>query len=171
MSNETYITIRGNLGANPILHTGPSGGKVARFDVAVSVARFLRESETTDVQPPQWFAVKAFGALGENVNESLLKGTPVIVRGELLTEYWTDLAGEQHSRQVVRADSVGIELRGGTARYVKVIRNSPEAQATDGAPAAASRPVDVTGAAELEDTPGDPAYVVVGSGTADPPPF
>lgn len=151
MSNETHITIRGNLGARPALHTGPSGGKVARFDVAVAVARYLRETETTDVQPPQWFAVKAFGRLGENVCESANKGTPVIVRGELVTEYWTDAMGQDHSRQVVRADSVGIDLRSGTARYMKVVRDSPEADAADGAPAAQSEPVDVTGAQEIDE--------------------
>lgn len=165
MSNETHITIRGNLGAQPVLHTGPSGGKVARFDVAVAVARYLRETETTDVQPPQWFAVKAFGQLGENVCESATKGTPVIVRGELVTEYWTDAVGQQHSRQVVRADSVGVDLRGGTVRYTKVVRNSPEADAADGAPAQASAPVDVTGAEEVE--PQEP-YAVVES---EPAPF
>lgn len=162
MSNETHITIRGNLGAQPVLHTGPSGGKVARFDVAVSVARYLRETETTDVRPPQWFAVKAFGQLGENVCESTNKGTPVIVRGELVTEYWTDAANQEHSRQVVRADSVGIDLRNGTARYMKVVRNSPEAEAAD-APRDA---VDVSGATELEDDEPAP-YAVVG----DTPPF
>ena len=149
MSNETHITIRGNLGAHPVLHTGQSGGKVARFDVAVAVARYIRETESTDVQPPQWFAVKAFGQLGENVAESATKGTPVLVRGELVTEYWTDATGQQHSRQVVRADSVGIDLRSGTARYAKVVRNSPEAEATDGAPAAPLP--DLTGSEELDE--------------------
>lgn len=150
MSNETFITIRGNLGARPALHTGQMGGKVARFDVAVSVARYLRETETTDVQPPQWFPVKAFGQLGQNVCESVDKGTPVIVRGELLTEYWTDAANQQHSRQVIRADSVGIELRNGTARYTKVVRNSPEAEAVEGAPVGVGA-VDVSASAELTD--------------------
>lgn len=164
MSNETHITIRGNLGAQPVLHTGASGGKVARFDVAVSVARYLRETETTDVRPPQWFAVKAFGQLGENVCESANKGTPVIVRGELVTEYWTDAANQQHSRQVVRADSVGIDLRNGTARYMKVVRNSPEAEAADGAPPRDA--VDVSGAVELDGEEPAP-YAVVG----ETPPF
>ncbi|MGM0384951.1 MAG: single-stranded DNA-binding protein [Actinomycetota bacterium] len=164
MSNETHITIRGNLGAQPVLHTGASGGKVARFDVAVAVARYLRETETTDVRPPQWFAVKAFGQLGENVCESANKGTPVIVRGELVTEYWTDAANQQHSRQVVRADSVGIDLRTGTARYMKVLRNSPEAETADSAPPRDA--VDVSGAVELQDDEPAP-YAVVG----ETPPF
>lgn len=168
MSNETYVTIRGNLGAKPVLHTGASGGRVARFDVAVAVARYQRESESTDVLPPQWFAVKAFGQLGENVTESAAKGTPVLVRGELVTEYWTNGNGEPRSRQVVRADAVGIELHSGVARFSRVVRNSPEADATDGTPA--STPVDLTGAAECPEDNADvaPEYAMV---PAPEPPF
>lgn len=151
MSNETYVTIRGNLGAKPILHTGATGGRVARFDVAVAVARYQRESESTDVLPPQWFAVKAFGQLGENVCESTAKGTPVLVRGELVTEYWTNAAGEQQRRQVIRADAVGVELHSGVARYSRVVRDSPEADATDGAPAMPGGVVDVSGGVEVTD--------------------
>ena len=149
MSNETYVTIRGNLGAKPVLHTGQSGGKVARFDVAVAVARYQRDTESTDVLPPQWFAVKAFGQLGQTARESPAKGPPALVRGEQVTEYWTSASGEQQRRQVIRADAVGIELHSGVARWSRVVRDSPEAEATDGAPAPA--PVDVSGSVEVTD--------------------
>lgn len=133
MANETTITIRGNLGSDPTKFEG-ANGCATRFNVAVSVAKFRQDKEKVESLPPQWFAVKAFGELGRNVAESVGKGTPVIVRGELVTEYWTDTAGQDRSRQVIRADSVGIDLRNGTARHVRTVRNSPEADATDGAP-------------------------------------
>lgn len=164
MSNETHLAIRGNLGARPNLHTGASGGRVLRFTVAVEASRFSREAGAFVADEPQWFAVKAFGSLAENAHESLQKGTPVLVRGELVTEYWTDERQERRQRQVIRADAIGVELRHGTASFRKVVRNSPEADATDGAPS--ERPVvDVSEGILVEeaasaDQAGDPLETV-----------
>ncbi|HZK05458.1 MAG TPA: single-stranded DNA-binding protein [Actinomycetaceae bacterium] len=140
MSNEIHVTIRGNAGAAPIVYKGKS--PVVRFNVAVSASRYNPEQSKYVDSEPQWFTVKAFNSLGQNVAESVDRGTPVIVRGELVTEYWRDSDGEDHSRQVIRAESVGIELHGGIARYRKVIRNAQIADATDYRPAA---PKDVSG--------------------------
>lgn len=142
MANETSITIRGNLGADPSFFEG-SNGCAARFTVAVSVARFRPDQGGVENLIPQWFSVKAFGELGRNIVASLRKGSPVLVRGELVTEYWKDAAKVEHSRQVIRADSVGIDLRNVTATYTKVVRNAPEADALDG-----ERPAEETGTAE-----------------------
>lgn len=131
MANETTITIRGNLGADPQFFEG-ANGCAARFNVAVSVAKFRPQANGVESLVPQWFAVKAFGELGRNIIASVRRGSPVIVRGELVTEYWRDSGGAEHSRQVIRADSVGIDLRNGTAQYTKTVRNSPEADALDG---------------------------------------
>lgn len=153
MSNETYLTIRGNLGGRPNLHTGPSGARVLRFSVAVEASRFSRETGNFSTDEPQWFAVKAFGGLADNAGECLTRGTPVLIRGELVTEYWTDANQEKHQRQVIRADAIGVELRHGTAHFRKVLRNSPEAEATDGTPA----PVDVSGAIDVGEQACEPA--------------
>lgn len=124
MSNETQITVRGNVGSDPKLHVGTNGGKVVRISVAVSSTKFRPDTGEFETSPPQWFAVKVFGHMAENVTASVQKGTPVIVRGELVTETWKAESGEDRSMQVIRADAFGIDLRHGTASYTKVVRGS-----------------------------------------------
>lgn len=151
MANETQITIRGNLGSDPVLHTGPNGGVVVRFTMAVSASRYIPEKGENVYGDPQWFTVKCFGALGRNVAESVRRGTPVLVRGELHTEYWKGQEGEARSAQVVRAECVAITLNGGRASYSKVVRDSALAKTVD-----ATRPAypDVSGLDEAVDDPG-----------------
>ncbi len=131
MSNEIEITVRGNAGSDPTLYEGQNGGVVVRFTVAVSATRRNGEDGTFVTTEPQWFTVKAFGALARNVAQSVAKGTPVLVRGELITEYWRDPEGVEKSSQVLRADSIGIELHNGIAQYTKLVRNSPLAAANE----------------------------------------
>ncbi|MDO5494849.1 MAG: single-stranded DNA-binding protein [bacterium] len=182
MANEIQVTIRGNAGGDPQLHEGPNGGVVVRFTVAVAASRYVAEQNETVYGDPQWFTVKTFGAHARNVKESVRKGTPVLVRGELHTETWTDKDGEQRSAQVIRADCVAVALTSGTATFTKYVRNSALAEAVD-----SSRPVvaDVSGlqvqeseagAGEMEtgwDHPGEEpdgrASELVGAKAADAP--
>lgn len=166
MSNETTLTIRGNLGGNPTLYAGASGGFVARFTVASSVSRFNRAGGQIENLRPQWFDVKAFGALAQNAAASLAKGTPVLVRGELVTEYWANDRGEEHSRQVLRADSVAVDLRTGVAHFQKLVRGAASAEAQDG-----KSPLDVSDAVELPDgeTSGDDAATSPAVTDGEPP--
>lgn len=160
MSNETMITIRGNIGADPVLHVGPSGGKVARLSVAVSSTKFRPSSGEFVTSPPQWFAVKVFGPMAENVCGSVSKGTPVIVRGELVTDTWTGESGEQRSMQLIRADAFGVDLRHGTVSYTKVVRGSALGEEAD---AELQRRQEFTSTYESPEDPADAGEVPVGS--------
>lgn len=145
MSNEIELTIRGNAGGKPALYEGANGGVAVRFTVAVSARRRMEDGQYVNTEP-QWFPVKAFGFLGRNVAQCVDRGTPVLVRGELVTEHWKNAEGQDRTSQVVRADSVGIELHNGIAHYIKVVRDSPLANSTDFRPA---EPPDVSGMTEV----------------------
>src|SRR5690606_32391744 len=69
----------------------------------------------------EWFTVKAFDELAENVAASLAKGTPVVVQGVLSTDTWMR-DGQEQTTLVVTADLVGIDLRTGTAHFARVVR-------------------------------------------------
>ena len=130
MANETHVTIRGNLGKDPAKYGEQNVS--ARFSVAVEVSRFQEEKWVK--YPPQWFRVKAFGQLATNVLATLHKGDPVIVHGDLRTEYWTDAQGQELSAQVVVAYSVGPDLRRVQAKVIRVAENQELGRATDFAP-------------------------------------
>lgn len=139
MSNEVTVTVKGWAGSNVNQHVGPSGGRMTNFRLGVTARYYSRAHGEHRDAPTQWFTVKCWGELGENVAESVVKGSPVLVRGRLVTETWRTEEGAERFTNVIHAESVGIELGKGTAKYVKVSRNSQEADDTErvGGPVAA----------------------------------
>lgn len=69
-----------------------------------------------------WHTVLVWGALAENLAESVGKGTRVVVHGRLEQREYQTEAGEKRSTWEVTADEVGISLRHATARPVKTTR-------------------------------------------------
>lgn len=83
MSNETTLTVIGNLVEDPELRFTPSGQPVAKFRIA-STPRFY------DKQSGQWkdgdtlfLTVNVWRQAAENVAESMTRGTRAIVQGRL----------------------------------------------------------------------------------------
>lgn len=150
MSNEIQITVRGWMGSDPVRHVGPSGVTLAMFRVG-STPR-LRDRTTGEFRDgeTQWFTVKAWRDLAENVIVSLKKGMPVILRGTLRTETWQGENGER-SANVISVDSIGADLANGTSTYTKTVRSSSVAEpqgaatAADGAPDAGTGAAGITG--------------------------
>ncbi|MDD9206485.1 single-stranded DNA-binding protein [Georgenia sp. 10Sc9-8] len=127
MSNEIQVCVRGWVGTAPTLHLGPNGGRLARFRLGVTARQFDRGSgEFRDAQT-EWFSVKAWKDLAENACDSLAKGTPVLVRGVLTTDSWV-AEGVERSTSVITADSIGVELANGTARFTRTVRGSQQAE-------------------------------------------
>jgi single-strand DNA-binding protein len=128
MSNEIQITVRGWMGSDPVRHVGPTGVTLAMFRVG-STPR-LRDRATGEFRDgeTQWFTVKAWRELAENVVHTLKKGMPVILRGTLRTETWQSENGER-SANVISVDSIGPDLGTGTANFVRTVRGSAAAEA------------------------------------------
>jgi single-strand DNA-binding protein len=119
IARETMTTVTGNLVEAPELRFLPDGTPVARFRVA-STPRFLhrasgqwRDGETL------FMTCEAWGALAEDVAESLDKGTRVIVYGRLGQRSWETKEGEKRTACLVTADDVAPSLRAATARVNK----------------------------------------------------
>src|ERR1700739_1847145 len=97
MSNETTITIAGNLVDDPELRFTPSGVPVARFRIA-STPRY-RDNATGE-----WKAVstlfltcEVWRQPAENVAETLQKGTRTIVTGRLRQRSYETSEGEKRT--------------------------------------------------------------------------
>lgn len=115
---ENTVTLVGSLGYPPELRFTPSGQAVANFSMAVR--RTWKNRQTgADEEQTSWFRVTAWGQLGENVAESLDKGSRVIVTGRLEQRSWEPEGGEKRSVIEVIADEVGPSLRWATASVVR----------------------------------------------------
>lgn len=121
--NETYVTIRGRLVADPTVRTTRTGAPMTVFRVATSARNQVQG------QPGVWedgdtsfYSVKTFRALAANVAVSLRKGHPVTVHGKQHVTTFTRDDGTTWWDVEVVADAAGHDLTYGTAAFAKVGR-------------------------------------------------
>ena len=131
MAAGNHVAVVGNVTVDPTLRFTPSGQAVATFGVAVNRRWKARGSDEWS-EAVSFFDVACWGTLGENVAESVQKGTRVIVEGRLEQRSWETESGDKRSKVEVVADEVGPSLRWATAT---VVRN----ERSDGGQSATSR--------------------------------
>ncbi len=121
--NETYVTIRGRLVADPTVRTTRTGAPMTVFRVATSSRNQVQG------QPGVWedgdtsfYTVKTFRALAANVAVSLRKGHPVTIHGKQQVTTFTKDDGTTWWDVEVVADAAGHDLTYGTTAFAKVGR-------------------------------------------------
>lgn len=120
--SESQVTVAGNIIADPVQRVGSASGRpFVTFRVAANHHRWDRERGEFVQSHTNYYEVVAFGALGQNVFESMQKGSPVLVSGRLRVQEWEN--GEKRGTSVqVTADHVGHDLRFGCSSFTKVNR-------------------------------------------------
>lgn len=121
--NETYVTIRGRLVADPASRTTRTGSPMTTFRIASSVRRPVQG------QPGVWedaatsfYDVVTYKALAANAGVSLRKGHPVSVHGRQSITSWQKDDGSTWWAVEVVADAVGHDLSYGTTAFSRVGR-------------------------------------------------
>lgn len=144
MSNETYITVRGYAGADPVAYDNGNG--LTTVVARVGVTARIRDRETHRYRDgtTSWYSVRCYGDLGLNVSRSVRRGTPVLVRGRLVERSWTAKDGAERTDLSIIADALGIELSSGVATFVKVRHTSAD---SNGHPISEAGPQGVSGEA------------------------
>jgi len=115
MSNQTTITITGNLVDDPELRFTPSGVAVARFRIA-STPRY-RDNATGEWKDGDtlFLTCQVWRQAAENVAESLQKGMRAIVTGRLHQRSYETQEGEKRTVYELQADEAGPSLRNAIA--------------------------------------------------------
>lgn len=111
--------------ADPTLRFTPSGMAVAEFRV---VADKKKKDEATNEWVDDkvvWLSVVCFKRLAENVAESIVKGTLVMVTGNLQTESYETKEGEKRQAYKVVADNIGLSLAFSPAKVASGDRSTP----------------------------------------------
>ena len=131
--DRSDITFRGRLTADPDLRYDSEGRAFARLRVAVN--RRVKRGDDWDDAPPTFWDVACNGRLAENVDQSLAKGNPVAVTGQVITEEWTDKDGDTRRSLKVRASDVAVSLEWATVTVGEGVHaqdaNAEERAATD----------------------------------------
>ncbi|MEV4174926.1 single-stranded DNA-binding protein [Nonomuraea sp. NPDC049709] len=120
--NDIYITLTGNVAAEPRQYSFDEGTKVTSLKVLTSHRYF-------DKKTGQWvdgekvcFTVRCWRALGENVAASVRAGHPVVVSGKLrIREFGAE--GDRRFMPEIEASAVGHDLRWGTGVFSKPERS------------------------------------------------
>ena len=128
------VTIRGNVGNDPVRHILPSGDSVLNFRVASSHGYRDRRTGTWVETGTNWFAVSAFRRLADNAKASLRSGDAVIITGRLQLKEWQNNGRSGFSADVV-ADTISHDLDRGISNFMRTPRTNAAAPASE--PAAA----------------------------------
>ncbi|EKU48440.1 MULTISPECIES: single-stranded DNA-binding protein [Brevibacterium] len=119
MAGETVITVVGNLTSDPELRFTPNGAAVANFTVASTPRIFDRQSNEFKDGETLFLRCSVWREMGENVAESLQRGTRVIVQGRLKSRSFETKEGEKRTVMELDVDEVGPSLRRATAQVSK----------------------------------------------------
>lgn len=129
MAAETYLTIIGNLTADPEMRTTSNGGTVANLTIASTPRQFDRNSgqwedgETLFMRCSAWDT--QYHPTASNIQASLSKGMRVIARGRLEQRSYQDRDGNKRTVVEMRLDEIGPALSRATAQ---VTRNQQQGQ-------------------------------------------
>lgn len=116
--SDNAITVIGNITRDPELKFMNNGQAAVRISVAHNRRWQNRQTQEWE-ERVSYLGVVAYGALAENVANSLVRGSRVIVAGRLEQRSWTTEAGEERSIMEINADEIAPSLRFATAEVTK----------------------------------------------------
>ena len=123
MSNETVITVIGNLTADPELRFTTGGHAVAKFSVASTPRTFDKQSQEWKDGEPLFLNCSIWRDAAEHVAESLTRGARVVVVGRLRQRSY-EKDGQRRTVIELEVDEIGPSLRYATAKVQKMSRGS-----------------------------------------------
>lgn len=168
--NETYVTIKGRLTADPTVRTTRAGAPMTTLRIAHSARRQVHG------QPGQWedteasfYDVVTYRSLAANIAVSLRKGHPVTVHGRQRIASWTREDGSVRTTVEIEADAVGHDLTFGTTAFSRVgmgraAESWSQAEGAGLLPGRPGGPEEAAGFGRLGDPEHDPYVLDAGPG-------
>src|ERR1044072_3304600 len=128
---DNTVTVIGNVTRDPELRFTPSGQAIAAFGLAVNRRWQNRQTQEWEEQV-SFFDVTCWAQLGQNVADTLVKGSRAIVTGRLEQRSWETDQGDKRSKVEIIADEVGPSLRWATAEITRNDGTGPSDGASGG---------------------------------------
>jgi len=119
MSNETIITVVGNLTSDPELRYTQNGLAVANFTIASTPRSFDRASGEWKDGEALFLRASVWRDFAEHVAGSLTKGSRVIAQGRLKQRSYETKEGEKRTTIELEIDEIGPSLRYATASVTR----------------------------------------------------
>ena len=123
MAGDTYITVVGNLTADPVLRTTSNGGTVANLTIASTPRQYDRntsqweDGEALFMRCSAWDST--YSPMASNIQASLAKGMRGIAHGRLVQRTYQDREGNNRTALELHLDEIGPALSRNTAQVTK----------------------------------------------------
>lgn len=123
MAGDTYLTVVGNLTADPVLRTTSNGSTVANLTIASTPRQYDRntsqweDGEALFMRCSAWDST--YSPMASNIQASLAKGMRVIAYGRLVQRTYQDRDGNNRSVMELHLDEIGPALTRNTAQVTK----------------------------------------------------
>ena len=123
MAGDTYLTVVGNLTADPVLRTTSNGGTVANLTIASTPRQYDRntsqwvDGEALFMRCSAWDST--YSPMASNIQASLAKGMRVIAHGRLVQRTYQDRDGNNRTAIELHLDEIGPALTRNTAQVTK----------------------------------------------------
>jgi single-strand DNA-binding protein len=123
LSNETIITVVGNLTADPELRYTQSGLAVANMTIASTPRHFDKQRNEWVDDDALFLRASVWREHAEHVAGSLSKGTRVVAIGQLKMRQYETNEGEKRTSTELDVHEIGASLRYATAQVTRVPRS------------------------------------------------
>lgn len=120
MAGETYVTIVGNITADPELRFVANGSAVANFTVASNSRYFNRNSGQWEEKATMFIRCEAWRSQADNIAETLKKGMRVMVHGELSISTYSKQDGSTGTSVDIKNAEVAVSLKYAKAQVERV---------------------------------------------------
>lgn len=114
------IVIRGFTASNPTLAALPNGVPVVNFRLA-STPRWQDSTGTWKEGTTNWYTIKAYRRLAQNIAASVQKGQPLVVSGRQRINRWNREDGTQGTTVEIDAQGIGHDLSYGTSSFARTV--------------------------------------------------
>lgn len=115
---QATLTISGYVGSDPVNFSRNENAPACSLRIGSTSSYYHNEEKAWKERPTTWMTVKAYKSLASNVLKSVHKGDAIVVCGNLNTESWHK-DGEDRSRVVLEATSIGHDLNRGISEFTK----------------------------------------------------
>ena len=100
MGSMNKVLLLGNVGKDPVIHTGQTGNVVAKFSLATSES-WKDKNTGQKTERTEWHNVAVFGKLADIVSSYVHKGDTILIEGKLKTSKYTKEGIDRYSTDIV----------------------------------------------------------------------
>jgi single-strand DNA-binding protein len=122
MSNDTQITLVGNVTGEPELRYTPGGRAVCNFTVASTPSSYDKATSSYVDGETLFMRCSVWRDTAEHVAESLARGSRVVVTGRVKSRSYEAKDGTKRTSVELDVDEIGPSLRYATATVKKAAR-------------------------------------------------